>query len=93
MYICFILLHQIALKIAHKNKIALSNSYFDYNYIREQCAIDMIDRLSDIKYKFPLLCDIGCGGGEIKKAIAGKQGVTTIFECDKASIINKNIKL
>lgn len=86
MYFYYISLHLIALKIAHKNSIALSNSYYEYNYIREQCAMDMVDRLNDIKYKFPLLCDIGCSGGEMKKAIAGKHGVTKIFECDKASI-------
>lgn len=67
-----------------KNKIATSDQYLNYNYIRKECSNQIIDRLKDIKYNFPIVCDIGCHGGEIKESIAGKKGVMTIYECDKA---------
>ncbi|XP_065892646.1 arginine-hydroxylase NDUFAF5, mitochondrial-like [Dysidea avara] len=55
-----------------------------YDYLKDQIAANICDRLSDIKRDFPLVLDVGCGRGHINKTI-DKEIVGKVFQCDPAA--------
>lgn len=78
------IIQSIELKRLQKDNASLLSNYTDYNYLREYCANLMVERLSDFKYKFPIICDIGCHGGEMKHALLKKREFEHIIECDRS---------
>jgi hypothetical protein len=57
------------LKRAQKNRSALLNPTGDLDYVKDEIAARLVDRLLDIKRRFPKVLDIGAGSGHILKQV------------------------
>jgi NADH dehydrogenase [ubiquinone] 1 alpha subcomplex assembly factor 5 len=54
----------------------------DHDFLWRDCADRLADRLLDITRRFPLALDLGCHGGEMRDALAGRGGIETLVQCD-----------
>ncbi|XP_028413966.1 arginine-hydroxylase NDUFAF5, mitochondrial-like [Dendronephthya gigantea] len=68
-------------KRLQKNRAALQENTDDYDYLKDEVARRIVDRLSDVSRHFPLVLDLGCGKGHIAKALT-KTHVTSLVQCD-----------
>ena len=83
-------------KRLQKNRAALLPNSDDYDYLKDEVARRIVDRLSDVSRHFPLVLDLGCGKGHIAKALTTTH-VTSLVQCDqseemlKRSFVNRDI--
>lgn len=62
----------------------------DFEYLKDEVARRLIDRLEDIDREFPFALDLGCGSGHIYKQLrddAGLGGVKELIQCDAAGAL------
>ena len=57
------------LKRAQKNRSVLFNPNGELDYLKDEIAARLVDRLLDIKRRFPKVLDIGAGSGHILKQV------------------------
>jgi len=73
-----------AMKHTQRNVAATRPDSHDYDYLRDQVALYLVDRLSDIKRKFPVAADIGCNTGNIGKYLSQEGGIETLIQIDSS---------
>ncbi|POM72277.1 Biotin synthesis protein BioC, partial [Phytophthora palmivora] len=76
-----------AIKRQQRNNIALLENSDEYEYLKDEVARRLIDRLEDIEREFPLALDLGCGSGHLYKNLSvddGLGGVKKLIQCDSA---------
>uniref|UniRef100_M4BMZ7 Methyltransferase type 11 domain-containing protein n=1 Tax=Hyaloperonospora arabidopsidis (strain Emoy2) TaxID=559515 RepID=M4BMZ7_HYAAE len=68
-----------AVKRQQRNNIALLENSDEYEYLKDEVARRLLDRLEDIERDFPLALDLGCGSGHLYKhlSVDEKMGVIT----------------
>ncbi|XP_064623514.1 arginine-hydroxylase NDUFAF5, mitochondrial-like isoform X2 [Lineus longissimus] len=66
-----------------RNTTAELENYEVYDYIKEEMGYRMYDRICDIKRKFNVAVDLGCGRGQVSKHIL-EENVGTLYMCDHA---------
>uniref|UniRef100_H3G5S1 Uncharacterized protein n=1 Tax=Phytophthora ramorum TaxID=164328 RepID=H3G5S1_PHYRM len=74
-------------KRQQRNNIALLGNSDEYEYLKDEVARRLIDRLEDIEREFPLALDLGCGSGHLYKNLSvddGLGGVKKLIQCDSA---------
>lgn len=54
------------------------------NFLVREVAERLVQRLDDIKREFPMALDLGCRGGEVSRAVAGRGGIRQLFATDTA---------
>ncbi|RQM11497.1 hypothetical protein DD237_008074 [Peronospora effusa] len=52
-------------KRQQRNNIALLDNSNEYEYLQDEVARRLVDRLEDIEREFPLALDLGCGSGHL----------------------------
>jgi SAM-dependent methyltransferase len=81
-----------AVKKEQRNAAA-RNPYLleDYEYLRDEVASRLIDRLDDFARELPVALDLGCHSGNIHRALLDgddaswvKGGITTLTQCDSS---------
>ncbi|KAJ7373128.1 NADH dehydrogenase [ubiquinone] 1 alpha subcomplex assembly factor 5 [Desmophyllum pertusum] len=70
-------------KRRQKNRAALAEDVAVYDYLRDEVAERMVDRIGDIARHFPMALDLGCGRGHISKYLT-KEQVGTLVMSDMA---------
>jgi len=55
-----------------------------HRFLFDETADRLLDRLDDIKRRFPTALDLGCHTGLLAKAMAGRGGIETLVQCDPA---------
>ena len=55
-----------------------------HDFLVREAAGRLAERLPDIKRSFPLALDLGCHGGELAGAVAGRGGIETLIQSDTA---------
>lgn len=70
-------------KRRQKNRAALAENVGVYDYLKDEVAERMVDRVGDISRFFPLALDLGCGRGHISKFLT-KEQVGTLVMSDMA---------
>ncbi|CAH0479262.1 unnamed protein product [Peronospora belbahrii] len=76
-----------AIKRQQRNNIALLENSDEYEYLKDEVARRLVDRLEDIEREFPLALDLGCGSGHLYKNLSVDDGlgrVTKLIQCDSA---------
>lgn len=68
-------------KRLQKNRAALRANSGEYDYLKDEVARRIVDRLSDVSRHFPLVLDLGCGKGHIARALS-KTSVSSLVQCD-----------
>jgi len=54
----------------------------DFDYLRDEVAARLVDRLNDITREFPVALDLGANTGNIVKQLSGHGGVKKLFMLD-----------
>ncbi|TDH67008.1 hypothetical protein CCR75_006323 [Bremia lactucae] len=76
-----------AIKRQQRNNAAILKNSTEYEYLKDEVARRLVDRLEDIEREFPLALDLGCGSGHIYKNLIeekGLGGVKELIQCDSA---------
>lgn len=61
--------------------VSQENSHI-YDYLKDEIALNLIDRIADVKREFPLGLDLGCGRGHISKEISAQDGIDCLVQAD-----------
>lgn len=54
----------------------------EHDFLFNEVADRLTDRLDDVKRSFPLALDVGCHGGEVAKNLGPRGGIETLIQCD-----------
>ncbi len=71
--------HQLLTK--HRNRAA-NMPPNGADFLWQECADRLIDKLSDIQRRFPKVLDLGCHQGQLKSRLQHRFGIETIIACD-----------
>ncbi|RHX96510.1 hypothetical protein DYB25_002222 [Aphanomyces astaci] len=77
----------VAMKRTQKNNIAALADSKEFEYLREEVAKRLVDRLQDIDRDFPSALDLGAGSGHVFKSLAqdaGLGGITHLVQMEAA---------
>ncbi len=61
----------------------------DHDFLLREVAGRLAGRLADIRRDFPLALDLGCHGGALARALAGRGGVERVVQADLSSAMLK----
>jgi len=64
----------------HRDRAAKDLSEFEF--LLNEVAEMLADRLRDIRRKFPIALDLGCHTGQVAKILAGRGGIENLMQCD-----------
>lgn len=64
----------------HRDRAAAS--FADFNFLFQEGAERLADRLQDITRTFPLALNLGCHGGELKPFLPKRSAIETLINCD-----------
>ncbi len=70
-------------KRQQKNRAAISPDAATYDYLKDEVASHVIDRVCDISRFFPMCLDVGCGRGHIAKVVSDDL-IGSLYQCDIA---------
>ncbi|ETV84125.1 hypothetical protein H257_03435 [Aphanomyces astaci] len=76
-----------AMKRTQKNNVAALADSKEFEYLREEVAKRLVDRLQDIDRDFPSALDLGAGSGHVFKSLAqdaGLGGITHLVQMEAA---------
>jgi SAM-dependent methyltransferase len=59
-----------------------ASSFATYDFLLNELAERLADRLLDIKRSFPVALDLGCHTGQIGRILKGRGGIETLVQCD-----------
>jgi len=54
----------------------------EHDFLLQESADRLVDRLEDVTRTFPLALDLGCHGGELSERLRGRFGIETLISCD-----------
>ena len=54
----------------------------DYDYLRNEVARRLADRLLDIHRKFPVAVDLGAGSGHLRKFLGDRGGIEELIQLE-----------
>ena len=66
----------------HRDRAAAR--FDEHRFLFDEAADRLLDRLDDIKRRFPTALDLGCHGGLLAAVLAGRGGIETLAQCDSA---------
>jgi len=66
----------------HRERAAAG--FASHDFLFREAAARLADRLDDVTRRFPLALDLGCHGGELAAAVAGRGGIETLVQSDLA---------
>lgn len=64
----------------HRDRAAAGLAEFDF--LLREVGERLVDRLDDVKRRFPLALDLGCRTGILADLLAGRGGIETLIHCD-----------
>ena len=71
------------MKLAQRDANAVTSTTLQFEYLRDEIARRVIDRLSDITRTFPHAVDIGCNTANIARQLPpGQSGIQTLLSLD-----------
>jgi SAM-dependent methyltransferase len=65
---------------AHRDRAA--GHFAAHDFLQREIAERLIERLDDIKRRFPLALELGCRTGIVRSLLKHRGGVETLIECD-----------
>lgn len=54
----------------------------DHGFLLREVGERLVDRLADVTRTFPRALDLSCRDGGLARALAGRGGIETLFQCD-----------
>lgn len=80
-----------AMKRQQRNNIAARADGAEFEYLKDEVARRLIDRLEDVDREFPFALDLGCGSGHIYKQLRDEEGlggIKELIQCDSAGVLS-----
>lgn len=71
-------------KCRQRDRAAMADDVEVYDYLKDEVAYRLVDRLRDITRTFPVAADIGCGRGHIAKHL-NDELVGKLYQCEMSS--------
>lgn len=68
--------------IVRRHRERAATSWPAHDFLVREVAERLADRLDDIRRLFPRALDLGAHGGELARAMAGRNGIETLVACD-----------
>lgn len=68
-------------KRKQRDRAALAKDVEVYDYIKDEIAYRMVDRIRDVTRKFPVAVDLGCGRGLMSKYLTEDE-IGTLYQCE-----------
>lgn len=56
--------------------------FAQYDFLLQEAADRLLDRLDDVTRPFPIALDLGCHTGQISATLQGRGGIETLVQCD-----------
>lgn len=69
-------------KRLQRDRAAKLHNSSDYDYLKNEVARRLVDRLLDIKKEFPVTVDLGCGSGHIGKFLGERGKVQNLIQLE-----------
>ena len=54
----------------------------EHDFLLREVGERLVDRLDDVRRRFPVALDLGCHRGELAPLLAGRGGIETLVQCD-----------
>ena len=70
-------------KKLQRNRAASSPNAATYDYLRDEVAASVVERVCDIARHFPAAVDVGCGRGHVAKLMSADL-IDSLCQCDMA---------
>jgi NADH dehydrogenase [ubiquinone] 1 alpha subcomplex assembly factor 5 len=70
---------------AHRDRAA--RHFGDNDFLFQETAARLTDRLDDMRHRFPIALDLGCHGGGLAAALAARPGTDTVVQCDLSPLM------
>ena len=70
-------------KRLQKNRAAAAANAATYDYLKDEVASHVVDRVCDIARFFSVALDVGCGRGHVAKHVT-KEMIGSLYQCDIA---------
>lgn len=64
----------------HRDRAAADFAHF--NFLHEEVADRLVDRVEDVVRDFPLALDLGCHDGAMARRLPGRKGIETVVSAD-----------
>jgi len=68
-------------KVKQRDRAAAAEDVATYDYLKDEVAYRLVDRLYDIQRKFKIAVDLGCGRGHISNHIT-PDSVEILYQCE-----------
>lgn len=71
-------------RLKHRQQAALAADSAEYDYLRDELARRLLDRLNDITREFPVALDLGANTANIAKLWQGEGGIKKMYMLDSS---------
>uniref|UniRef100_A0A2R5L4N7 Arginine-hydroxylase NDUFAF5, mitochondrial n=1 Tax=Ornithodoros turicata TaxID=34597 RepID=A0A2R5L4N7_9ACAR len=71
-------------KARHRHLVATDPDSAVYDYLKEEVGSRLADRVYDIKRKFPVAVELGCGRGYVTQHLAS-DAIESLYQCDMSA--------
>ncbi len=71
-------------RVVRQHRERAARGWAAHDFLFAHVAEALADRLLDVRRDFPRVLDLGCHGGELSRALAGRKGIESLIACDLA---------
>ena len=75
-------LHVFDRRIVRLRRDRAAGRLGDHDFLLKEASERLVDRLDDVRRRFPIALDLGCHRGECSALLAGRAGIETLIQCD-----------
>src|SRR5690625_4003881 len=65
-----------------RNRDRAAAAWHAHDFLVVEAAERLLERLSEVRRRFPRVLDLGCHGGTLAPRLLGHQGVEEVIQCD-----------
>jgi malonyl-ACP O-methyltransferase BioC len=76
-------------RAVRRNRDRAAARFAEHDFLFREVAERLVDRLDDVKRRFPLALDLGCRTGEIGRLAQGRSRIETLVQCDLSESMAK----
>lgn len=69
-------------RLMRRHRDRAAQRFGEYDFLVNEVAERLLDRLDDMNRKFPLALDLGCHAGNLAGRLQGRGGIQRLIQCD-----------
>ena len=75
-------LHVFDRRVVRQRRDRAAGRLGEHDFLLREAGERLVDRLDDVRRRFPVALDLGCHRGECSALLAGRAGIETLIQCD-----------